>query len=181
MADLEKFKKTIGGGIRPNQFRVSLVNSPSIVGLTPDFSFLCHAASLPGSTIGQAPTFHRGRMIPLAGERTFDPWSIVVYADQDMNVRRSFEKWGHFINNYRDNTGETNPDRGTGGYKGEFVVELLRRNDTSSDLSTLSTYNIRGMFPINISEMQLSWQQNDVVGEFSVTFAVEDVIPWDVA
>jgi hypothetical protein len=179
MAKLSEFKTTIGGGIRPNQFAVSLQNIPSIVNanglLSKDFSFLCHATTIPGSNIGQAPVFHRGRMIPLAGERTFDPWTVTVYADKNMDLRRSFELWSNAINNYADNSAATtDPEIGGNGYKANGLVQLLDRNSTTT---AISSWTVVGIFPINIAEMQLSWQANDVVGEFSVTFSVESFAP----
>jgi hypothetical protein len=166
MADLTSFKSKIGGGIRPNQFRVQIRTAGQGVELADStFEFLCHASSLPGSTIGQAQVFHRGRGIPLAGDRTFAPWTVTVYADQDMVIRDKFEMWSDLMNTYATASGQTNPE----AYKGEALVSLL---DRSGDQAIYS-YIMQGIFPLDISDIQLSWQANDVVGEFSVTFAIE--------
>jgi len=165
MANLESFKARIGGGVRPNQFSVEITGAPvTFTGL----DFLCHAASLPGSTIGQAPVFHRGRVIPLAGERTFNPWNITIYADQALAIRSQFEVWSNLMNDYANASGETDPN----SYKAQAIVTQLDRNDL-----VVKTYNIVGIFPVDISEIQLAWQQNDTVEEFTVTFAVERVDP----
>lgn len=182
MAKLDVFKDKIGGGIRPNQFGVKLISGGGITNIidASGFTFLCHATSIPGSNIGQAPVFHRGRMIPLAGERTFEPWTVTVYADQQMNLRTAFEEWSNYINNYKDNSGETSPVRGsvgTGGYKADGIVSLLDRNKETNGTGIIKSWRIVGIFPIQISEMQLSWQANDMVGEFSVTFSVESFDP----
>jgi hypothetical protein len=171
MAQLDKFKSAIGGGIRPNQFSVELTSNSfaDSLGQT-DFTFLCHSTEIPGSNIGQAQVFHRGRMIPLAGERTFDPWNVTVYADQNMAIRSLFEDWSNAMNNYTDNTGTTNQAE----YKAEGLIKLLDRNN-----NVIKSWKVVGIFPVNISPMQLSWQQNDVVGEFSITFAVEQFDPFD--
>lgn len=173
MANLERFKQAIGGGVRPNQFRVQLTAAP--VGFPERFDFLCHASSLPGSNIGTAPVYHRGRMIPLAGERTFDAWSVVVYSDSQHDIRTQFEEWSNVMNNYADNTGFENPNI----YKGEAIVTQLARNDSGERESEgVKRYKMIGIYPSNVSEIQLSWQQNDVVEEFSVTFMVERVDPF---
>ena len=166
MANLETFKSKVGGGIRPNQFKVNINASAAGVELSDStFEFLCHASSLPGSTIGQATVHHRGRAIPLAGDRTFAPWTVTVYADQNMMIRDKFESWSDRMNTYDKATGEGDPT----GYKGTGTVVLL---DRSGD-QAIYTYQMQGIFPLDISDIQLSWQANDVVGEFSVTFAIE--------
>jgi hypothetical protein len=167
MANIESFKEKIGGGVRVNQFAVNIDSTGLATGvdISNDFKFLCHSTSLPGSSIGQSQVFHRGRMIPLAGERQFQPWTVVVYADQSMSIRDQFETWSNAINNYSDNTGLTTPIN----YKGSATVQLLDRNSSVP----LYEYRMKGIFPIEISEIQLGWAQNDVVGEFQVTFAIE--------
>jgi hypothetical protein len=162
MANLARFKEIIGGGVRPNQFVVE-VDTP--LGNLGELKFLCHAASLPGSSISQAPVFHRGRMISLAGERSFNPWTISVYADQNLEIRTQLERWSNVINNYGDNTGTTDPRV----YKAHalYVTQLGRNNEA------IKSYRMRDAWPIDLSEMQLSWQANDQVSEFSVTFAMD--------
>lgn len=180
MANLEKFKQTIGGGIRPNQFVVR-IEPPIALNLGTVLNtaeYLGLASTLPGSSIGQAQAFHRGRMIPLAGERQFNPWSITFYADQQMAIRTVFERWSNAINNYSDNTGITNP----GSYKGSGRIYLMQRNDVIDnqaeyEAQALKKYIVKGIFPIDISEIQVAWQLNDQLMEFSVTFAVESVDP----
>jgi hypothetical protein len=169
MANIEAFKSKIRGGVRPNQFRVT-IDPVGILGSDlNDVQYFAHATTLPGSTIGQAPTFYRGRMIPLAGERTFNPWTVQFYADQDMEIRTAMEKWSNFINVYVNNSGEDSPAL----YKSSAYVTQMNRVDDD-----IKKYKVNGIFPIDISEMQLSWQANDQVSEFSVTFAVESIDPF---
>ena len=169
MANLTSFRETIGGGVRPNQFEVQLTDfgGPMFID-NGVFSFLCHASSLPGSTIGQATAFHRGRAVPLAGERIFEPWTVTIYADQGMEIRTAFEQWSSYINDYANNSGETTPSN----YSASGYVMLLDRAS-----NPIKTYQVIGIWPINISDMQLDWQQNDVLAEFTVTFAVTSIDP----
>ena len=48
---------------------------------------MCKMASLPGSTIAPIEVPFRGRKLQIAGDRTFDPWSITVINDTDFGVR----------------------------------------------------------------------------------------------
>ena len=90
MADtrtLSQFKaKLIGGAARPNLFEVSIPTFPSSVqgdwGPGDDsengiFKFLCKAATLPASNVATVDIPFRGRSLKVAGDRTFDDWSIL--------------------------------------------------------------------------------------------------------
>ena len=91
MANVSDFKSRLsGGGARPNQFSAHLffpiwVPTPY---LSNDASFLCKAASLPGSYITPIELLYRGRQVHMAGERTFQPWTVTIYNDVDNNCPR---------------------------------------------------------------------------------------------
>jgi hypothetical protein len=163
---IQEFKSNLlGGGARPNQFRVELtfpglVQNASEAGRRAQF--LCTASSLPGSEIGVAPVFFRGRILPLAGERTFAPWNVTIINDTDFLIRNAFESWMNGINDLRFATGVTSPTI----YTADMSVHQLDRNG-----QTLKSYKFVGTWPQNIAEIPLSFAQNDVVEEFQVTLA----------
>lgn len=168
MANIQKFKEVMGGGVRSNQFSVTMSAPETVSGVKSELiTFLCHSASLPGSSIGTAQAYHRGRMVPLAGERQFNPWTITVYADQGMEIRTAFEKWSNYMNDYMNNSGETTPIN----YKtDQLYVTLLDRNSHG-----IKSYRLMGAFPTEISDVQLSWQANDQLAEFSITFTFDSM------
>lgn len=154
----------IGGGARANQFRVTL-NFPTFVAGTAAANkaqFLCEAASLPGQTIGIAPLMYRGREVKLAGERRFDNWSISVINDTDFDIHNAFESWMQQINNKQENSGLTNPL----SYTVNMNVEQLDRNGI-----TLKKYTFQDAWPVAISPIALSFNDNDNVERFSVEIA----------
>ncbi len=153
-----------GGGARPNQFRVEL-SFPAIVTGTGDVArkaqFLCFSTTLPGSQLGIAMANYRGREVPLAGERTFNPWSINVYNDTDFSIRDAFENWMGKINDVKENTGVTNPML----YTSQLTVKQLDRNN-----ATIKTYTIYDAWPTNIGEIQLDFGANTQLESFPVQF-----------
>ena len=163
MSILDFKSALIGGGARGNQFRVEL-SFPSLVSGTGQAAnkaqFLCTAASLPGSDIGVADVMYRGRNVPLAGERTFQPWTITIINDTDFAIRDAFEKWMQVINNVKSNQGVTNPL----AYTAQLNVVQLDRNG-----SELKRYTFIDAWPNNLSDIQLAFGQNNAVEEFSVT------------
>ena len=108
---ISQFKsKLIGGGTRPNLFEVQ-VNFPDGVdlGIQADgggsfdgdrFRFLCKAAQLPASNVGNLEVPFRGRVLKVAGDRTFDPWTVTVINDQDFGHYRAFQAWAQNIAQY---------------------------------------------------------------------------------
>ena len=72
--------------------------------------FLVKAAALPASTIANIDIPFRGRILKVAGDRTFETWTITVINDVDFSIRSAFEKWMNTINKMTDATGLTNPN-----------------------------------------------------------------------
>ena len=89
MANINEFKSRLkGGGARANQFKVTLPfpGYASVGGETSDLAFLCSATALPGQTVGQVAIPFRGRVLNIAGDRTFEPWTITVLNDTDFKL-----------------------------------------------------------------------------------------------
>ena len=165
------FKENLtGGGARANQFRVS-INFPSIAnaGNAGDKAqFLCNATSLPGSTIGIAPVFYRGREVKIPGERTFQNWQITVINDTDFTIRNAFEGWMNQINDVEENSGIIDPNTITS----QMQVTQLDRNNAE-----LKNYSFVDVWPVNLSDIQLSFADNDKIEEFQVELAYAYWIP----
>ena len=107
---------------------------------------------------------YAGTEIKIAGERTFDDWTVQVLNDTDFAVRDAMERWMNGINGHSANTGLTNPI----DYQADLIVEQLDR-----DGSILKRYDFRGAFPTTCGPIELSY---DTVGEvevFDVTFTYQ--------
>ena len=99
---ISDFKSRLsGGGARPNLFEVELA-FPDAVAIDNDVlqkaRFLVKAAALPASTIAPIDVPFRGRILKIAGDRTFETWTITVINDTDFSLRSAFEKWMNTIN-----------------------------------------------------------------------------------
>jgi hypothetical protein len=162
---VDDFKSKLrGGGARPNLFKAT-VNFPAYAGGDVELtSFLCKSAQLPASTMATISVPFRGRQLQMAGDRTFEPWSPTIINDTDFKVRNSMERWMNGMNAHSANTGLTNPV----DYHADLIVEQLDR-----DGSTLKTYNFRGCFPTSISAIDLSYETNDAIEEFTVEFQIQ--------
>ena len=133
----------------------------AVGGETSDLAFLCTATGIPGQTIGNVPVAFRGRVLNIAGDRTFEPWTITVLNDTDFKLYRAFERWMNGINNMTDNEGIANP----ADYQVDGFVDQLDRNGT-----TLKSYTYRGLYPETLASIPLSYGTNDAIETFDVTF-----------
>ena len=180
---LDTFKsKLLGGGVRPNFFEVEL-KFPTLGIDDNDVSdrtrFLVKGANLPASIIAPISVPFRGRELKIAGERSFDSWTITVINDSNFVLRDAFEKWANIINKVSDNAGEVDPTV----YQQEAYVHQLGRAPitnpagvpatSGNTVPILRSYHFHGVFPTNVSSIELSYDQNNVIEEFSVEFQVQ--------
>ena len=181
---LDAFKgKMVGGGARPNLFECELffpdeaipVNS-SKDEIADKSRFLVKAAQLPASNVAPILIPFRGRNLKIAGDRTFEPWTITVINDVDFKIRTAFERWMNLINKHEDNAGLTDP---TAYQKDLFVRQLGRASlegstpTSASQLPVLKMYKFHGTFPTRISDIALSYDSSDTIEEFSVELQVQ--------
>lgn len=163
MAGLDSFKaKLKGGGARPNLFMVNLPFPAAAGGSSELASFMIKAASLPASVINPIEVPFRGRKLKVAGDRTFEPWTITVINDTKMEIRNAFERWMNLINANSENVSQYVGNNALNYYSNVFVHQLDR------DDSITKTYEIVGAFPTNVSAIELNFETNDTIEEFTV-------------
>ena len=166
MANVDNFKsKLIGGGARANLFKVIINNPPVGAGLDTELlSFTCKGAQLPASVVAQIDVPFRGRQLKVAGDRTFENWTITAYNEDAQDVRSAFESWMNTINEHVNNVGAKNPAL----YQADLIVQQLDRTN-----NVTKEYAIRGAFPVNVSAIDLSYDANDAIEEFTIEFAYQ--------
>lgn len=159
---VDDFKgKLTGGGARPNLFDVNM-NFPAYAGGDNELTnFMVKAAQLPGSTIGMIPIPFRGRQLKVAGDRTFEPWTVTVINDTGFEIRSAMERWMNGINGHVSNSGLTAPT----DYQSDMDVRQLDKNG-----DVLKIYRFKGAFPTAVTPIDLDYGANDAIEEFQVTF-----------
>jgi hypothetical protein len=191
---ITNFKTALaGGGARPNLFEVSIPSFPSAAGGSTtwattsgtgeadQFKFLCKAAALPASNVAPVDVPFRGRILKVAGERTFDTWTVTVINDENFKIRTAFERWMNGISKLDNATGASSP----ASYMADAYVYQLGRgagtinSTTNSDsaggtsIEPLRTYKFYDIFPTNISQIDLSYDTTDTLEEYTVEFQVQ--------
>lgn len=185
---LTQFKNRLaGGGARPNLFECSIPTFPSALANRVwrngarrernNFKFLAKAAQLPASTIAEVPVPFRGRILKVAGDRTFDTWTVTIINDENFQLRTAFEVWMNVMSKLNDATGVTNPS----SYMTDAYVTQLGRgrqaeaakNRTGGKSAVLRNYKFFDIFPTEVAAVELSYDNTDQIEEFTVTFQVQ--------
>jgi len=155
----------VGGGARPNLFRVTL-GAPAYAEFPAEkMAFMAKAAQLPESTIGSIEVPYFGRNIKIAGDRTFAEWTITVINDEDFLVRDALERWMDGIDTHtRAGTKRGSATSNPGSYVADGVVEQF-----SKEGDVIKTVTFVNLFPTNVAAIDLAWDSNDAIEEFTVT------------
>ena len=165
-----------GGGARSNLFEVQMsfpdFAKPVSEALN-DIPFLVKAAEIPASNIGNIPVPFRGRILPIAGDRTFDPWTVTIINDTNFRLRDVMERWSDGINDIQTAQGTIDPET----YQQTAKVLQLSRGKSSdkkitsaANIPVLREYDFIGIYPNVVSSIPLDHGATDQIEEFQVTF-----------
>ncbi len=126
---------------------------------------LAKAANIPASTVGVIDVPYRGRVLKIAGDRTFEPWTVTVLNDAGFALRSKFEAWSTNIQALQQNLQNTaNP----GGYCADALVRQFDRQG-----NPVRSYKFAQIWPSNVSAIDLAWDSNDTPEEYTVEFQVQ--------
>ena len=158
-----------GDGARPNLFEVSMpfpgFSAPGDA--QQKMTFMCKTAQLPGSTVNVVPVQYFGRELKFAGNRTFQDWTITVINDEDFIVRNAFERWMNGINSHAGNIRNAAALSPSGYTVDGDVTQFAKNGDT------LKKYKFLGLFPTDVSPIDVDWGSNDTIEEFTVTLSYQ--------
>jgi hypothetical protein len=185
--NLDQFRTALQyDGARPNLFQIQLTPPTTIAGSTlagQKMRFMARSGQLPGKTIGSVPVYYMGREIKVPGNAMFQEWTVTVINDEDFLIRAALERWHGAINSHRGNVRAPGFLGHTGYSVNGSVVQYsklgtgnLGRGGSASRVDSatgLRKYNFVGMWPLDISPIDLDWGANDQIEEFVVTFAYQ--------
>ena len=163
--NIDSFKDAVGGGVRNALFRVNGFIGNQ--GADNAVSFLCTAAQLPTTTLGQTTAPYRGRNIKIPTSRTFEDWTITILSDRNLTLRSKFEQWVDSINGSRNNIEQTQ-DAVTNLASAFFTDWYVDQLDRSG--KAIKSYQFKYCFPTTVSSVDLS-AESEELQNFSVSLA----------
>lgn len=158
-----------GGGARPNRYRVTLTFPQTVPGAADaatKIAFTCSAAAIPAGTLGVVDVPYMGRQVKVPGDKIWEDWTVQILLDNDFIGRSAFETWQDQLLGFRSNLAQPDKVNPINAYAFATVNCLDRADNVTQQ------YQIDGMFPTNIGEVTLGYDQNDQVALQSVTFAI---------
>ena len=164
MANINDFKaKLAGGGARANQFKVTMPfpGYAQVGGEIEELAFLCRATSLPGMQVPSFGVPFRGRNIKIAGDRTFEDWSVTIINDSEFSAMSSLEAWQQDIQEL---------DSGVGMASNDYLLSRAFVEQLGKDDAVLARYEFFNMYPKNIAAIELNYETVDALEEFTVDF-----------
>lgn len=177
---IDEFTETMRyGGARPHLFQVEVRLPVALNGapgagpaLANEMIVKATATQIPASTVDAIPVFYQGRAVNFSGNRTYAPWTVEIINDEDFLVYDSFIGWLSALNDPINN----NRNGGLSGRPNEYKSNATIRQ-FGQDESQVKTWLCDGIFPTNVSEISLAWQDVNQIERFQVTFAVDTVVP----
>jgi hypothetical protein len=100
----------------------------------------------------------------MAGDRTFAEWNVTVINDEDFLIRNAMEEWSNKINKFQTNLRDFQSSSPL-QYKANAQVTQFSKTG-----QPLRTYTFNGIFPSEISPIDVDWNSTDSIEEFTVTF-----------
>jgi hypothetical protein len=141
--------------------------------LNSTFRFRCEAAELPGKTIATTDDTTTGSTLKYAYDMTYNDINLVVMASDDMRERAFFEIWmDNIVYTPHPNASSSEVSGGLIRYYDEYAfggkVSVTQVNDNRIQLVK---YDMHNAFPIALSPMTASWEENDTYQRFTVTMS----------
>lgn len=156
--------------VRPNLFYAEIPVSSylSTIGYnTTGFQFRCEATELPGRTIATTDSQSFGPTTKFAYDVTYNDINLQIIASEDMQERKFFERWIDKI------VTPTNNGVGfTGGlikYYDDYASGSVKIHQLKDNGSKIATYTLYNAYPIQLSPMNLSWEDANSYQRFAVT------------
>ena len=158
MATINQFKANlIGAGPRNNRFEVFIPRSGSKI------QFLCKTASIPGQTFTPLEMKYKGLTVKLAGDRTFEDWTVAIYNDTEFSSRTAIEQWMQDIVPLDSSTVNST------GY--DYMVDKATVSQLGRDDSVIATYEFFNMWPVSVGAIELDSEAGSELEVFDCEFA----------
>lgn len=160
MPNIAEFVSKFQHGARSNLFRLDIPGK-----ISEDSKFFVKGAQIPGKTINKIEMKYLNNIIPIAGETaTFQDWTITVVNDIGYGIRKEIEAWMDTIKSNLETKGALNQTQ----YYADAIITQIKQDGTDSDIS----YTMKYCFPTDLATIDMSFDNQDQVAEYSVTFCL---------
>jgi hypothetical protein len=138
-------------------------------GVNDTFKFRCEATEFPGRTIATAEDVSFGPTTKHAYDTTYGDINLTIIAAEDMRERIFFDVW---MENIVNNTNLTGGIEGKGAlikYYQEYADGQVRIFHYDENNKVVARCTLYEAYPILLSGMNLTWEEQNSYQRFSVT------------
>lgn len=174
MFSISEFKNNIKI-VRPNLFYAEIATLPKFVSgsstirnVLDTFKFRCETTELPGKTIATADEQAYGPTKKFAYDVTYNDLNLQIIASQDMNERKFFEDWMDNIITSTD-MNFANFKGGMSKYYDDYASCIIKIHQLNENGKKICTYTLYNAYPIQLSPMNLSWEETNTYQRFTAT------------
>ena len=160
MGTLNTFLQTFKGGfIHPNLFKVTLSGWWGSSTYGDLLTHACKTATIPGVTYTENKFYHDGYFNKFVSGADYDPFTLIFMVDGgESQVIKCFDEWSKKIF-----------DDGKFGYQENYVCDI-KFEIFNRDGTVAYTTEIIDAYPTNISPIELSFDSNDEILEYPISF-----------
>lgn len=174
------FSEKYGGVGRPNLFVMELFRNDNSEQTGRDLSFFCSSISMPGinfNTFEYRPDSN-GLPQSIPTGINYAPINAVIMLDDNHKILSFFHEWMQMVYNYNLARGKLNPRAGEPshlphelGYKSDYACSMNIRYFSHGNPNSQYVISLDGVYPYEISPLQLSWDANDQIAQVAVQFS----------
>ena len=160
-------------GARSALFKVSCTLKGSNLNSTDGSTllpFMCKGVQMPTSSVGIVTVNYFGRPVKFPGSRTFEDITLTIINDEGYSVRNRIENWMDQINQMETNKRANLAVSGKIGYVSDLTLEPLTKQ---GGIAGVSSYKFINCFPTSLDAVDMSWDSNDQIMEFTTTWAYD--------
>ena len=133
------------------------------------FRFRCEVTQLPGRTISTTDDQAYGPITKFAYETGYQDLDMQIIASEDFRERVFFEVWMENIINQSNLRDGNKSNAGLSKYYNQYATGQVRIFQASPDTKILARYTLYNAYPISLSPMNLTWEEQDTYQRFTVT------------
>ena len=130
--------------------------------------FRCEAAEFPGRTIATSEDTSHGPAVSFAYDTTYSDMTLTFIVSEDMKERGFFDIWMETI--MKNTGGYDDIQGGRPAYYDDIVSQVEINQLDQKGENVIGRCRLEGAFPISLSSMNLSWEEQNTYQRFTVTF-----------
>ena len=160
--------KLTDGGALGSLFECELTNAKGSGSTIADFKFMCKGVQIPANALGITTVNYFGRAVKISGNRTFEDLTTTVINDEGYYLRNQLESWMAKLNSHEGNVRDAAMIKKLDGYTADMTVWTYMKTGVADQ-----GYKFENCFPTALDQIDVNWDPNDAVMEYTVTWAYD--------